>query len=440
MRWKSLIARLADQESFSALGIMGLRVFMLAAKFLLGLFIIRFLGLEAMGIYGLINGSSAIVQVVMRGGVFSNLSRQAVNQPLHDLTLNIRLYGTGSFCLYAVCSPFILWAGWYFSMPEIVALSLIVVITEHICMDIFVLANNLHRPKLANILLSVQSASWIYVYMALALAFPSLRTLEWILSFWIGGGVVCLAATAWIARGWPWAQAFYAPFDRNWFGANMLTSWRIYAAEILNTLAIYQDRYLISLFFGLELAGIYVLFWQVTNAICNLVGAGILQVYRPRLITAHQKQDEAEFRRLFSECARRSLISTVGLGVLSAIAVPFLIGFTDHPMALAYISLLWLMLLSLLFRVGGDVCGYALYAQHRDDRVLISILLKLASAFIVGIISLYSFGINGAFLNIIAAGLSVMIYTYYVWKEKSDFSAAWKLPLRERKKLCRSFF
>ncbi len=422
MRRGSLIGRLTDQESFSSLGIMGLRATMLAGKFLLGLFIIRFLGLEAMGIYGLISGASAIVQMVMRGGVFSSLSRQAVNQPLEELTLGLRFYGTGSLCLYALSAPFILAAGWYFGMPEIAALTLAVIVTEHICMDIFVLANNLHRPKLANILLSVQSASWIYLYMAAALYFPALRTLEWILFFWIGGGIACLIISTWLARGWPWAHAFRAPFDRTWFGASMRSSWRIYAAEILNTLAVYLDRYLISLFFGLELAGIYVLFWQVTNAICNLVGAGVLQVYRPRLITAHQKQEELEFRRLFRESARRSLASTIGLGLLAGVTVPFLIRFTDHPLAMAHVPLLWLMLFSLLFRVGGDVCGYALYAQHRDDRVLLSIILKLIAAFSVGIISLYAFGIDGAFLNIIAAGLSTMLYTYYVWKEKTPFS------------------
>lgn len=416
------MGRLTDQESFSSLGIMGLRVTMLAGKFLLGLFIIRFLGLEAMGVYGLISGASAIVQMVMRGGVFSSLSRQAVNQPLEDLTLGLRFYGTGSLCLYALSAPFILAAGWYFGMPEIAALTLAVIITEHICMDIFVLVNNLHQPKLANILLSIQSASWIYLYMAAALYFPALRTLEWILVFWVGGGIACLITAGWLARDWPWVRAFSAPFDRTWFGINMRASWRIYAAEILNTLAIYLDRYLISLFFGLELAGIYVLFWQVTNAICNLVGAGVLQVYRPRLITAHQKQDAPEFRRLFRESAQRSLTSTIGLGLLAGVTVPFLIRFTDHPMAMAHVPLLWLMLFSLLFRVGGDVCGYALYAQHRDDRVLLSIVLKLVAAFAVGITSLYAFGIDGAFLNIIAAGLSTMLYTYYVWKEKNPFS------------------
>lgn len=422
------MSRLAEQETFSSLGIMGLRVTMLAGKFLLGLFIIRFLGLEAMGVYGLISGASAIVQMIMRGGVFSSLSRQAVNQPLQDLTLSLRFYGGGSLCLYALSTPFILAAGWHFGMMEIAALTLIVIITEHICMDIFVLANNLHRPKLANILLSIQSASWIYIFMGLALVFPALRSLEWILAFWIGGGLLCLMISLWLVRSWPWAQAYSAPFDRSWFGSTMKSSWRIYAAEILNTLAIYLDRYLISLFFGLELAGIYVLFWQVTNAICNLVGAGVLQVYRPRLITAHQKQDEIEFRQLFKESAQRSFASTLGLGILAGATVPFLIGFTDHPLAMAHVPLLWFMLFSLLFRVGGDVCGYALYAQHRDDRVLLSILLKLAAAFIVGIASLYCFGIDGAFLNIIAAGLSTMLYTYYVWKEKNPFSRGVHTP------------
>lgn len=408
-------ARRTVPELFSSLSIMGMRVSMLAAKFLLGLFIVRFIGLEAMGVYGLIGGTSAIVQMVMRGGIFSNLSRKAVNQPLDELTANLRFYGTGVLTLYILISPFVFLGGWYFDVLSLTILSFFVIIFEHICMDIFGLTNNLHRPGLANVMLSLQSSFWIYLYMVIAYAIPAMRSLEWIFVFWIGGGGVATVMAAILTRRWPWRQAFSRKLHFSWYPENIKNAWRIYFAEIIGTVTLYMDRYLINIFLSLEMVGIYVLFWQVINAICNLVGAGVLQVYRPKLITAYHRQDHREFRRLFRQSAYRSLGSTVALSVASAVVVPFLVGYTKEASAMAYLPLLWLMLFSLLFRMGGDVCGYTLYAQHRDDYVLHSSLMKFAASFIVGVAALNLMGIYGVVLTVMATGSVAMLYARYVW-------------------------
>jgi len=414
-----LLMKIRQFDILSTADIMGMRAGMLAGKFLLSLFIVRYIGLEALGIYGLIGGAAAIIQMAVRLGVFSSLSRIAVNQPLEELTKNLRHYGVGCLVLYLLLLPIVIATGWHFGQMEIALLSYAAIVLEHISLDVFVLTNNLNKPRLANMLLSLQSAFWIYLFMALAFTIPSLRTLDAVFTFWIAGGLATLAIAALLTRHWPWKQAFHEKVSLSWYHFHVLKSWRIYASELIGVIALYIDRYLISIFLNLELAGVYILFWQVTNAICNLVGAGVLQVYRPRLISAYQEKNDGQFKSLFYESSSRAMGMTFLLSIAAGIAVPYLIGFTNHPMAMEYLPLLWLMLFALLFRTAADICSYTLFAQHRDDLCLWSGLLKLVLSVGVGAAALLWIGIYGTIATSIVAAIAVVLYTANEWgKEK----------------------
>ncbi len=417
-----LLTKIRQFDILSTADIMGMRAGMLAGKFLLSLFIVRYIGLEALGIYGLVSGAAAVIQMVVRFGVFSSLSRIAVNQPLEELTRNLRHYGVGCLILYLLLSPIVIAAGWHFDQMEIALLSYAAVALEHVSLDVFVLTNNLNKPRLANMLLSLQSACWIYLFMAMAFIVPSLRTLDAVFTFWIAGGLATTVIAIILTRHWPWGQAFADRVSLSWYHFHIVRSWRIYISELVGVVALYIDRYLISIFLSLELAGVYILFWQVTNAICNLVGAGVLQVYRPRLILAHQEKDNAAFMSLFNESSTRAMGMTTLLSVAAAIAVPFLIDLTDHPMAMGYIPLFWFMLFALLFRISSDICSYTLFAQHRDDLVLRSGVLKLIMSTGIGIAALFWIGIYGAVITTIIAGIAVVLYTANAWKKEKTLS------------------
>lgn len=413
-----IIRKIREFELLSAAYIMGLRVGTLAGKFLLGLFIVRFIGLEAMGAYGLVMGAAAILPMVVRLGIFSSLSRIAVGQSLEELTRNLRHYGIGSLALYAALFPVILGAGFYFDQPLLAALAFFVILFEHASTDIFVLTNNLGKPKLANELLSLQSAVWVYLYMALAWAFPALRTLDVVFAFWIIGGVIPACIAVYATRNWPWKQAFAEKITLSWYHTHFRGAWRIYLSDMINAVSIYIDRYLITFLLGLEAAGIYVLFWQVINAICNLVGAGVLQVYRPRLIAAHSEDNQNLFRTLFWQSAYKSAAVAGVMAIGSAIVVPYLIGFTDQKLAMEYMPLFWFMLAAMMVRIGYDVCAYTLFAERRDGTVLRNGILKLSASTIIGALILVLIGLYGAPLTTIIAESLAIIATALIWTQK----------------------
>lgn len=398
------------RDWFSSFSIMGMRGGMLVGKFLLALFIARFMGLEALGVYGLIAGAAAVGQVVMRFGLFAVLSRDAVAQPLRELTRHLRHYATGCILAYLCLLPAVLAVGMHFDRTALAALAFGVVLLEHAVYDVFVLTNNLQRPKLANALYATQSAAWIYLFIVLAFLHPPLRSLEAVMGFWMAGGLLALCIALLLTRRWPWRAAFAAPFERAWFGPNLKRSWRLYVGEVINTGTLYLDRYLITLFLSLELVGVYVLFWQVSNAICNLVGAGVLQMYRPRLILAHRQGDGAWFRNVYLSCLQRCVAAMLALGAVAAVIVPVLIDHSGQPLAVDYLPLLWLMLGAMVFRIGMDAAKLALFAQSRDRENLIGNVMTLVLGASLSVLLLWRMGIYGVVLAAVLTQSAVILY------------------------------
>ncbi len=249
--------RLWDNDNFSSLIIMGMRTGMLAAKFILSIFVARYMGLEELGIYGLIVGASGTIQSVLRGGVFATLSRNVVHQSLVELIHDLRHYLTGILLLYVLLTPVAMLAGWQFGQPVVAVLALVVILTEHLALDSYVLINNLQRPKLANFLFSLQSASWIYLFVVLAFFFESLRSIETLLGFWMGGGIVALTIPAVLARRWPWREGTAKKMKLQWYVQKLKISSKLYFADVTGVLNHYMDRYIVTIFLSLEMTGLF---------------------------------------------------------------------------------------------------------------------------------------------------------------------------------------
>ena len=390
--------------------IIGLRGGMLIAKFLLALFIARFIGLDELGIYGLISGAAAVMPVAMRCGVFAKLSRDAVHNEPTLLAKDLRHYASGVFTLYVLIAPVAAAVGWYFGHPELALLALAVAMSEHAITDVVALMTNLDRPGQANVLYALQSAAWIYVFMALALMYPDLRVLNWILAFWIGGSMLALAIAVSLVRDWPWAEAFRRPLQRSWFVRNVRASWRLYISEVVAVLTLYSDRYLLTLFLPLVQVGVFVLFWQMASAIGNLVGAGVLQVYRARLIRAGRSDDAAGFQSLYRESLSRGLAAGVLLSLAVAPAAIYLITFSKQPLAMGYLPLLGLMLVCLQIRIWADAAKNAAYTRQQDQLVMSSNLLSLLTGVALSFALIPVYGLYGVIGPMAAAQAVIIVF------------------------------
>jgi O-antigen/teichoic acid export membrane protein len=414
-----------DEDIFSSLIIMATRLGMLAAKLILSLFMARYMGLAELGVYGLIVGASGIIQAILRGGVFALLSRDAVSQPISELAYHLRHYATGILGIYSLLTPVTFAAGWLFGYPLIALLALAVFLTEHLAFDSFVLINNLQYPKLANFVYSLQLASWIYLYVVFAFFYPELRSLEALLAFWIGGGLIAIAISSFLARGWPWKKTFANKIDPLWYSEKLSKSFKLYLIDVTGVVNYYMDRYIIMAFLSLEMTGVYVFFSQVVSATWNLVNSGVLVVFRPRLIKEYDPNNLAPFNRVYRSALKRAWLMTIALSILAALGVPFLVTLTDNEALLEHLPLLWLMLAALLFRVTATATGMALYAMHKDRENFIAVLIIFILTAIVGSMSVILLGLYGIVLNSAVVSIAVVFYARAVWNKSSQAKKGW---------------
>lgn len=397
-----------SSRALTSLTIMGLRGLALVAKFSLTLFIAKFLDLEALGVYGLIAGAAVIFPIVAGLGLIRVLSRNAVSQRLAEVTRVLRLYWGVLAAMYALVGVVGLGIGVYLHQLELVSIVLLIVFLEHVNGDLFVLLNHLLRPLLANVLMFLRTGAWISVYMALALLFPSFRDLDVLLLFWAGGGLLALAGFAVAARDWPWLHATVGGERRAWFFQHFNASRTLYINDIANAAAQYTDRYLVSLFMGLEFTGVYVLFWSIGNALSNLVDTGIIQISGPRLINAHAGRDGSYwsvFRHLLTETLGISVVLAIVTGIVVKVAVPYL----NQPLVADWMAVLWLILLGFVLRMTYEIQGAVFYSRSKDVFTLFSGLFVIALSMVANVTLIPPFALNGAASAIIVSYVAGII-------------------------------
>ena len=412
-RGESLFANLSldsvlTSRTWMSLTIMSLRAGALASKFALTLFIARFIDLETLGVYGLVAGAAVMFPVVASLGLIRVVCRNAVSQPLHEVTDMLRRYWAIQAAVYAIISSIALCGGYYLDQLVLTAIVVVIVFLEHVNGDLFNLLNHLSRPRLANVLTFFRTAGWICIYMILALAFPALRDLRTLLEFWIGGSLLAIVSFALAARNWPWLWPTSGSGHKAWLLQHFRVSRILYINDIANTVAQYTDRYVVSLFMGLELTGVYVLFWSIGNALSNLVDTGIIQVSEPKLINAHARQDGSYwsvYRIVFVETMAASVVLALVTGALVHVAIPYL----NRPLAADWIHILWPVLLGFLLRMAYEVQGVVFYSRHKDLLTLFSGLFVIVFSIAANMALIPPFALYGAASAIIISYITGII-------------------------------
>jgi O-antigen/teichoic acid export membrane protein len=402
-----------SSRTWTSLTIMSLRALALASKFALTIFIARFLDLETLGMYGLVAGAAVMFPVVASLGLIRILSRNAVSQQLDEVTHMLRRYWAIQAVVYGVIGIVALGLGAYLDQLSLASIIVVIVFLENVNGDLFVLLNHLLQPRLANVLMFFRTAGWICGYMTIAFMFPALRNLQALLEFWIAGSLLAIAGFALAARDWPWLHRKSGAGHKEWFSHHFRASRILYINDIANTVAQYTDRYLVSLFLGLELTGVYVLFWSIGNALSNLVDTGIIQVSEPKLIDAHAAQDGSYwrvYRILLVETIATSMVFAVVTGVLVHIAIPYL----NRPLAADWTQVLWPVLLGFVLRMAYEVQGTVFYSRRKDPFTLFSGLFVIALSIVANMLLIPVFVLYGAASAIIVSYIAGIIARHVI--------------------------
>jgi O-antigen/teichoic acid export membrane protein len=390
-----------------------MRASTLACKLGLTVFVGSQLGLSALGLYGLAAGAIALGPVMVGLGMVHVIMREAVTLPLEQLTGHLRNYWYFTTSIYALILAFAAGVTYLFGVSWLWVVIIAITLFEHFGNDVFQLLSNLERPLLANANAFLRSTAWILIYVPLAFWDPAFQSLPALLALWLCGSILAFLQFVWETRSWPWGVAFAFPFKRSWVVASIRNSFVIYLGDLGWVASQYLDRYLVTAFLGLRLAGIYFFYWSVANAVSTFVSFAVLQIQRPRLIRAFDERGPEAHLRLVSHAMKITALTSIGFSAVVAASFYVMLPFLKQPTAVGdYLGAFALIMAGIALRNVADLGAMGLFTARRDHAMTLTIVTSALALAIAQAALLPIAGLHGAGAAIMIAFAAMILWRY----------------------------
>jgi O-antigen/teichoic acid export membrane protein len=364
------------------LTLFALRVGSTGSKFLLAVYTAHYLSLSDLGIYGLLVGGTTFVPAIAGLGLTAWVLRRIVDLPVAQALPLVASRSALSLLIHLVGQPLVLLGFILAGRPLPLGLALLggaILLLESLATDIGAVLIARRRIFLAHWLGFLRQGFWPLPVIGLGLLLPQTRSLNTLLSMWCAALVLTwIILFVLLLQKGRWR---YVRLDGLLLLGALRGSLLLYVRDVSGTVSTFADRFLISVFLGLELSGIYSLFWSIANVVHSLVVYGVLQTHIASLIGAAKERTSVAFhvleRRLQIEAISWALLFAGGVAVLT----PALMTFLDRPLMRDHLAAFWPILLATLLRIGADGYDFAIYAFNRDRSIaLIAVGGALTSA------------------------------------------------------------
>jgi O-antigen/teichoic acid export membrane protein len=354
------------RKVFRQLVLLGMRGAGIAGKFALSLYMVRYLGLHDLGFYGLVVGATTAMPALLGLGLTAWIMRKLVNLPTPQVIPAMFTRLSLTFLIQLVVQPM----AWLFDIvlgepiplrfaPVIAAIILLEGLASEVCS----MLTARRRVALAEFLLFTRSSLWPLPVIAYGIIEPTARTIEFVLLGWISG----------LALTWLIVAAHLLPQQRwrhlrlhwRWLFDGVRESVPLYIHDLNLAFSLYLDRFLISLFVGLELTGVYTFFWSVANMVHALTIYGVLTPQIAALVDAGTR-GSAKFARVVRQLQIEIALSATLLGSGAIVAVVILLPYLKRQLLDDNLAVFWIIMAATLLRICADGYGYLLYANRRD--------------------------------------------------------------------------
>lgn len=367
----------------------------LVSRLLLSILLARMLSTSDMGEYGLVTAILAFGLFVLGLEFYSYTLRELVPASPAKRVQIIADQIVLASALFVVIFIGAVVAGLVGLLPKkILFLFLLVLMTENASLEatrILIITSRVVQAYIAGFL---RGGIWVYALGILMYSEPSTRSLEMVMIWWTGGGLLAVVYSALCLLDLPWQnlRRYRPDFDWILVGLRKARPFMLTAASAL--MLSYIDRFFVSGFAGRDELGIYTFYSTILIGLLSL-GTSISHQFLPRIISGHTA-GAGPYRRIVKLCFVSMLVAAGGLVLVMGVMMgPFLrlLGLRDYA---DYIGVFYLMLPGAFLRMLADTPSYALYAAHSDRALLLCNVTAAAVSIVSNAILVPIFGISGA--------------------------------------------
>jgi O-antigen/teichoic acid export membrane protein len=404
-------------KKLSSLVNVGFRGSTLVFRFLLSFYIIKYLGYDATGIYGLTVGAIGILPAVVGWGLNYFVFREVVGKAPLDAASMVRNRLVVTTVTLAVLTVVALVAA-LATGHAITTLHLLIVVLiwlETYGLDIHLPLIAQEMATQANLLVFVRSALWVPIVIGLGVFLPTFRTLEVVFAGWIISYAAAVALLAYFLRSWPLREVMKTAVDYDWIKDRLRHSWHIYMSDLSIVGLIFIDRYIVSYMLGLTLTVIYTFFWSLTNALQTLMQTAVTQLALPVLFKAYSDNALSRWKTVFRQQMKKAAVISTIMGVGIFIGTEVLIRLMGMNELGEHRDLFLLMLLAAMIRSFADLLNIGLTSRKKDRHYATINVMGLCLSVLMAFAMMALFGFIGAGIaSLITAILITLIRGLYL--------------------------
>lgn len=398
----------------------GIRGLTLLSRFALVFAIAKFLSVSELGTYSIFTTTVSISILLLGIDFYMYSNREIIKSEKEDI-LNILVQQFLLFTfIYILILPSFYFLFFLNVLPfQYVGFFFIIVILEHISQEFFRIYSSLQKPIKANLILFIRSGLWSYVVIAIFFVSNDYRNLKYIWISWLIGSFVSILVSVYGLKN------YFRYFKRvqvnfKWIRKGIKKSIPFFLATLCLKIVEYSDRYFLKYYLGDEAVGIYTFYFNIANVIPVFVFTGVSMFLYPKLIKYHQRSEMVAFKKTTINLAKSSIVATVSLAFILVVSIDLIIFILGKSSISDNINLFYIMLITMLFIVLGQIPHYVLYAQQRDKQILFSTMWGVIINITCNVLFIPNYGVYGAAIsgNLSFLGIALFKFMYILNRKK----------------------
>jgi O-antigen/teichoic acid export membrane protein len=403
-----------------ALGNVVIRGSSLALRFGISIYIIKFLGLEAAGLYGLCLGASGMIPAVAGFGLNYFVAREVVDADRERAASIIftRLIFTSISLILLTLLFFAFMAYTDQEITTTIKLMVAIVWLESFGLDLHLPMIALGRIYTANLISFIRLGSWIPFAIGFGLLYPDTRNLNVVLLCWVLGNCAALLITLVVLRDVFRGHDPRALASPKWLLHRLRNARLIYISDVSLIGMLHLDKYMVTLILGLNVAGVYTFFSSLTGALQTLVSSAVIQPALPTLFKAFNSGSESVWKKRMISQVTSALAISAALGVFIFVGNKVLVHFVSMNALQSYDTIFILLIVGAIVRAGSDTINVGLTSLRQDRTYAVLNIFGVLFMCACTPAMLLAFGFWGVGISAVVGALVVAFLRSYFLRRK----------------------
>lgn len=354
-----------------------LRMSTLFTRFIFIFVAAKFLSPEAIGYYGLFTAAISYTLLLAGLDFYTYTTREIVKRESSEWGSILKSQIALVCIIYITVIPLSLTLLPSAGLPSFLIYWFIpVLFLEHVNQEIYRILIVLQKQLSASILLFTRQGSWAVMIVCVMSLDDSYRNLNSVMLMWASAGIIAVGVGAyrlWLIGFSGWG----ARIDWSWIARGIAVSGGLLSASLAMRGIQTFDRYWLGEVAGIEIVGVYVLFFGLASALSVFLDAAVFSFRYPEMIIHANSGERNKLYKNVRLTAVHVLISSTIFSLISVAILPSLLAWIDKPTYYENAPLYTWILLGTVSYSLSLIPHYALYALRLDRHIIIPQLLAL---------------------------------------------------------------